>query len=178
MINKRQLLLGAGSVLAASTLPAIAQKNADGVALKTMKHPQPFFEVLYVPVEVSTRFRDLPCAVYRELRSGTGEIERAYLGRFNYLFEKDGTNHIGFKIIVHEEISMAAYHPESATQEQRDRLLKDYKEIGMVVSELPEAMYKNYLRFINQYGPVNAKEIERWEKEYPKLARQWRESVA
>jgi hypothetical protein len=141
MINKRQLLLGAGSVLAASTLPAIAHKNANGVELKAIEHPKPNFEILYVPLEKSTDFRNMPCAVYREIAGGNGNY-KAFLGRYNKCFNDDGTRSVGFKLLVKEEISFAAKQLETATDEQKDYVLKHYKENGMTVSEMPEAMLK------------------------------------
>jgi len=161
MINKRQLLIGAGSVLAASTLPAIAHKNADGVALKAIEHPKPNFEVLYVPLEKSTSFRDTPCAFYRSIGGGNGKY-RAFLGRFNNWVKDDGTYFIDFKILVQEKISFAATQLETATDEQKAYVLKDYKENGMTVSEMPEAMLKNHLRMLEHRGPINAKDIAYW----------------
>jgi hypothetical protein len=163
MINKRQLLLGAGSVLAASTLPALAHKNADGVALKATEHPKPAFEVLYVPVEKSTSFRDMPCAVYREIKGGNG-IYRAYLVRFNKCIDDDGMCSLGFKLLVEEEVSFAAKQLEAATDEQKANLLKEYKENGVSVAEMPEEMLKNHLRMLEHRGPVNAKDIAYWDE--------------
>jgi hypothetical protein len=161
MINKRQLLLGAGSVLAASTLPAIAHKNADGVALKAIQHPKPNFEVLYVPLEKSTSFRDTPCAVYREFK-GEGTSFNAYLVRFNNYFNDDGTRFMCYKLLVQEEISFAAKQLETATYEQKEYVLEDYKENGVTVAEMPEAMLRNHLRMLEHRGPVNAKDIAYW----------------
>jgi len=163
MINKRQLLLGAGSVLAASTLPAIAHKNADGVALKTIEHPKPFFEVLYVPLDKSSPLRDTPCAVYREMNNNGGHVERAFLGRFNYWFNKDGTNFVDFKLIVQEKVSVAAWRPDDVTREQKENLLKYYKENGVTVAEMPENMLRKHLSKLEQYGPMNAKDIKYWD---------------
>jgi len=161
MINKRQhwprLLLGAGSV----TLPATAHKNANGVALKAIEHPKPNFEVLYVPLEKSTSFRDTPCAVYQEFKGGSESL-RAYLVRFNNYFNNDGTRFMCYKLLVLEEISFAAKQLETATYEQKEYVFEDYKENGVTVAEMPEAMLRNHLRMLDRHGPENAKDIAYW----------------
>jgi len=162
MINKRQFLLGAGSVLAASTLPALAHKNADGVALKAIEHPKPFFEVLYLPLEKATRFCDTPCALYWELSNGNKAGTRTFFGRFNYIFNDDGTNQVGWKLNVDEKVSFAAQQLNTATEEQKEYVKKDYQVNGMTVAEMPEAMLRNHLRMLDEHGPMNAKDIEYW----------------
>jgi hypothetical protein len=161
MLNKRQLMIGAGSVLATAAMPATGHENAfKGVYEKR----KPFFEVLYVrccPEEhTQNHWYNFPGAVYTEVEFLDGVKGKAFLGRFNHAQHHDGTPYIGWKIAVNEKVSFAARLASDATKEQGQNLLNSYRKHGMSVTEMPPLMLNKHLDLLSKYGPMNQAELD------------------
>ena len=155
MINKRQLLLGAGSVLATSVMPAASHENAINHIYEKRK---PFFEVLYVK-SCPVAWGNFPEAVYIEVKFVDGVKGKAFLGRFNYA-HSDGVPMIGWKIVVNEKVSFAVRQISDATPDQIAFLKQHYREHGMSVTEMPPLMLNKHLELLRKYGPMNQAELD------------------
>ena len=162
MLNKRQLMIGAGSVLATAAMPATGHENAfKGVYEKR----KPFFEVLYVRCcrgeHTQNHFYNFPEAVYTEVEFLDGVKGKAFLGRFNHAQHHDGTPYIGWKIAVNEKVPFAAkWWASDATEEQGQNLLNSYRKHGMSVTEMPPLMLNKHLDLLSKYGPMNQAELD------------------
>jgi hypothetical protein len=153
-------MIGAGSVLATSAMPATSHENAfKGIYEKR----KPFFEVLYVrccPEEhTENHWYNFPEAAFTEVEFVDGVKGKAFLGRFNYA-HSDGVPMIGWKVVVNEKVSFAAKLASYATKDQIEFLKQQYREHGMSVTEMPPPMVNKHLDLLRKYGPMNQAELD------------------